>query len=309
MDFVPSESGPDSLPQQPRNGIPLHARRSMEDELRPLPSGWVREFDPETLHQFFVDTLSNPPRAIWHHPYDDEVYLNSLPNDEREQIHRTSSGLSRRPSAADIAAEDTDMEADWELESSAPGGEPPNPSHDTHARPLGFARGLGRKLKNQLTGTTHEERAAERIRRAVVEHELYRQHRLLRNAMKQAMHTGRPVAIGRDENRVHLFLEPPGHTFPGVIDVKPLTPYLSEVFYDKEGPRPGPHGRYLRPEGEMYGMGYGGYGCGKWAGGRWEKPAKPYDRKVGCGFGGGFGFPLAMPLAGGMVLGGTAGMV
>ncbi|KAL2269231.1 hypothetical protein VTJ83DRAFT_4077 [Remersonia thermophila] len=305
--------GPNSLPQEPRNGIPLHARRSMEDEMRPLPTGWVREFDPETQHQFFVDTLSTPPRSVWHHPYDDDMYLSSLPANEREEIRRMHSGLARRPSAADIAAEDTDSDADSDAdEAPGPDGIPapqrrPNPQQSQEHNVSAIARGLGRKLKDRLTGTTHEQRSAERIRRAAAERELYRQHCILRRAMLEAMRTAKPVSIGRDANRVHLFLEPPGHTFPGVVDVKRLGPYLSEVVYDVDGPRPGPHGRYLRPEAEMYGMGYGGYGCGRWAGGRWDRPALPYNRRLGPGFGGGFGFPMIMPLAGGLMLGGMLG--
>ena len=33
------EGGPDALPTQVHNGIPLPARRNMEDELRPIPHG------------------------------------------------------------------------------------------------------------------------------------------------------------------------------------------------------------------------------------------------------------------------------
>lgn len=283
--------GPDTLPAQVRNGIPLHARRSMEDELRPLPHGWVREFDPETQHQFFVDTMASPPRSIWHHPYDDDIYLNSLPPTERERVRTTHSSFHRRPSAADIAAEHTDDESD---------SEHPNGKKEK--------RSLGRKLKDHLTGTTHEERAAERERRAAAEREMYRQHRILRHAMFEAMRTGRPQLIGRDENRVHVYLEPPGHTFPGVTGVRRLSPYLTEVRYDgSDGRRPGPSGRYLRPEGDMYGYGYGGYGCGKYAGGRWDRPVDPYNRFAGRGFGGGMGIPLMMPLMGGMMLGGLMG--
>ena len=290
--YEQATTGPDSLPQHPRNGIPLHARRSMEDELRPLPRGWVREFDPETQHQFFVDTMSSPPRSIWHHPYDDETYLASLPDSERESIRKTYSSLDpskRRPSQADIAAESTDGESDTE-----------------HGKDH---RSLGRKLKDRITGTTHEERAAERERRAAAEHEMYRQHRILRRAMLEAMRTGRPQLLGRDENTMQkVFLEPPGHTFPGVMGVRRISPYMSEVVYDEEdGRRAGPPGRYLRPEGGMYGEGYGGYGCGKFAGGRWDRPMEGYGRPMGMGYGGGLGFPLMAPLLGGMMLGGLAG--
>ncbi|KAK4113390.1 hypothetical protein N656DRAFT_797266 [Canariomyces notabilis] len=285
------------LPQQARNGIPLRARRSMEDELRPLPPGWVREFDPETQHQFFVDTKTSPPRSIWHHPYDDETFLNSLPPTEREQIRASQSGLfQRRPSAADLVAEQTDED----------GSDSDTHTH-THAHTHRTIK-LGRKLKDHLTGTTHEERVAERTRRAHAERELYRQHCVVRRAMIDGMRTGRPQLLGRDENRVHMYLEPPGHTFPGVAGVSRISPYLLEIRYnDADGRRPGPPGRYFRPEGDMYGLGYGAYGCGRFAGGRWDRPQGEYRRLDGRGFGGGLGMPLMAPLLGGMMLGGLAG--
>ncbi|KAK4121197.1 hypothetical protein N657DRAFT_623385 [Parathielavia appendiculata] len=310
-DYPPSyeqavKGGPDALPHEQRNGIPLRARRSMEDELRPLPQGWVREYDPETQHQFFVDTMASPPRSIWHHPYDDDVYLASLPPQEHETILSNYSASHRRPSCADIVAEDTD-DVDSDAES-------------THSNKSKGDRikSLGRRLKDHLTGTTHEQRAADRARRAEAERELYRQHRVMRQAMLEAMRTGRPQPLGRDENGTQLFLEPPGHTFPGVARVRRLSPYLSEVVYESDdgsadgrssSSRPGPPGRYLRPEGDMYGMGYGAYGCGRFAGGRWDRPGDPYRRVEGRGYGGGLGFPLMMPLVGGMMLGGMMGSV
>src|SRR6202044_1900790 len=50
--------------------IPPQSRRSMEDEGRPLPYGWIRQLDAKTHHQFFVDTNVEPPPSIWHHPHD-----------------------------------------------------------------------------------------------------------------------------------------------------------------------------------------------------------------------------------------------
>ncbi|KAL2148075.1 hypothetical protein VTH82DRAFT_2474 [Thermothelomyces myriococcoides] len=353
--------GPRRLPRQMRNGIPLRARRSMEDELRPLPNGWVREFDPETRHQFFVDTLASPPRSIWHHPYDDDVYLDSLPPDERERI-RATHHRRRRPSAADIVAEETDGDDDDDDDDDGEAGyhsstssTSPHSSEDDddeeeeeeeeketkkptqHERWRKRRHSLGRKLKDRLTGTTHEQRVAERAQRAAAERELYRQHRMVRQAMMDAMRTGRPQPLGvaRDNNHhddraagpwlwltspssssaahslppasPRLYLEPPGRTFPGVIAVRRLSPYLCEVIYDHER-RPGPPGRYLRPEADMYGVGYGGYGCGGHGGGRWDRPQVAYRRPLGTGFGGGLGMPLMMPsLLGGMMLGGMMG--
>lgn len=90
-----------------RNGITPQARRSMEDEQRPLPQGWIRQYDTEQHHQFFVDTSATPPRSIWHHPYDDEEYLSSLSSSERAHINR----LQKSVSLKDIEAESSDDEA------------------------------------------------------------------------------------------------------------------------------------------------------------------------------------------------------
>ncbi|KAK4167909.1 hypothetical protein QBC43DRAFT_285222 [Cladorrhinum sp. PSN259] len=271
--------------QTPRNGIPLQARRSMEDELRPVPTGWVREFDPQSQHQFFVDTNSSPPRAIWHHPYDDEEYLASLSPDDRALV-------TQHHQHAAAAAESTD-EFDTSASSSASSS-----SSSKKKRTVALAR----KIKDALTGKSHSERAT-------TEKEMYRQHRILRRGMADAMVSGRPQFLGKDENRTHMFLEPPGHTFPNVREVKRLSPYLCEVVYDdSQRGTSRPAGRYLRPEGEMYGYGYGGYGCGKFAGGRWEKPAGECKRREGWGFGGGIGWPLAMPVLGGIAMGGLSGI-
>ena len=268
-----------------RNGIPLHARRSMEDELRPLPPGWVRTYDPQTDHQFFVDTTRDPPRSIWTHPYDDDEYLSSLPPSDRERV-RHNSAHHARPSTPDMAMHDT---TDEERE---------HPPADKGKRRL------GRKLKDTLTGTTHEQRAQARAERERREREAYEQHQLFRNGMVQAARTGMPQFIGRDKNGVNVYLEPAGRGFPGVTAVRRLGPYLEEVEY-RESVRPGPEGRYVRPAGDMYGM-QGGYGLGR-PGMVYARPGMMYARPRGYGYGGGMGMPLAMPLLGGLMLGGMAG--
>ncbi|KAK4185606.1 hypothetical protein QBC35DRAFT_389118 [Podospora australis] len=289
-----------TLSPTPRNGIPVQARRSMEDELRPLPRGWTREFDPVSQHQFFVDTNSPAPhRSIWTHPYDDDVFLSSLPLEERLQIEENYSGrYDRGPSAEDIAAETTDDDDDdSDTTTLCPSSSPKKRS------------GFGQKLKDKITGKSRSQRIQERAERCAAEKEMYRQHRILRKGMTDAMISGRPQLLGRDSDRKHVFLEPPGHTYPYVTKVQKVSPYLSEVFYDdSQRPTARPAGRYMRPEGEMYGCGYGGYGCGKFAGGRWDKPADKYERKKGSGFGGGLGFPLMMPMLGGLALGGMMGV-
>ncbi|CCC14445.1 unnamed protein product [Sordaria macrospora k-hell] len=308
-------------------GIPTPTRLSMEDELRPLPEGWVRTYDPETNHQFFVDTKADPFRSIWHHPYDDDQFLNSLPPAERDRIEQlkrqqhhdpvhshSRPGSSSRASASGSRAhspqpprsparDPTLQEVAAHLQRTGGRTRPQVHGHDHHASD-DEQKTFGRKLKDKLTGTTHNERVEARAAREKAEREALQQHLLLRRAMQKAMETSRPQLLGKDDNGVDLYLEPPGHMFPGVAGVKPLTPWLSEVYYERDrtngGVRqPGPPGRYLRPEGSMYGFGYGGYDCGPMGGGRYARPVGPYQRPMRpVGYGGGLGLPLMAPMLG-----------
>ncbi|CCM05179.1 uncharacterized protein FIBRA_07388 [Fibroporia radiculosa] len=45
-----------------------------------LPDGWSQEFDQRTQHPFWVDTRAQPPRSIWVHPFEDEVFLREHPD-------------------------------------------------------------------------------------------------------------------------------------------------------------------------------------------------------------------------------------
>ncbi|KAL8639137.1 MAG: hypothetical protein Q9228_003797, partial [Teloschistes exilis] len=204
---------PPSSGQQPyrvRNGIPPEYRRSMEDEGRPLPAGWVRQYDTERHHQFFVDTNKDPPRSIWHHPYDDDQYMNTLSPDERQKIKNSL----RVPNPSDIAAESSDED-----------GDPHHPSPTSHSIPSTAnpatssstqkpqapppKQSFGRKMKDKLTQTTHEQREEQRRHRAIAEQQAYDRHRQLRQAMVTAMNTGQPQYIGKDRDGRDLYIEPP----------------------------------------------------------------------------------------------------
>merc|ERR1712093_875596 len=174
-----------------RNGIPPHDRRSVEDEFRDLPQGWTRQYDEQSHHQFFVDTRANPPRSIWHHPYDDEQYLSSLTPDERSRIQ----SLHRVPTPADIQAESS---GDDEHGSSS---HPPLPARDNSEK-LSGAHKLGRKMKDKLTSSSHEEREAQRRKRAQEEQEAYQRHLHIRRQMSKAMETGEPQLLGKDRNGI-----------------------------------------------------------------------------------------------------------
>ncbi|KAH9224208.1 hypothetical protein DL95DRAFT_400735 [Leptodontidium sp. 2 PMI_412] len=251
-----------------RNGIPPHDRRSMEDEFRSLPHGWTRQYDEQSHHQFFVDTLATPPRSIWHHPYDDEEYLSSVTPEERSRIQ----SLHRVPTHADIQAESS---GDDEHEASSSSHPPPPPRGNTEK--LSGAHKFGRKMKDKLTSSTHEEREAQRRQRAEEEQQAYERHLHIRRQMSKAMETGQPQLLGKDRNGKDVYIEPP-----------------------------------QMPTG--YGYGGGGYGYNPYNQGpygpygnqgvRYMRPAYPYGRPYGGGYGGGYGLPLVGGLVGGAVLGG-----
>ncbi|KAM3075368.1 hypothetical protein ACMFMF_006043 [Clarireedia jacksonii] len=270
--MAPSDAPPPYSEQAPpthktRNGIPPQSRRSMEDEARPLPPGWIRQYDNEEHHQFFVDTTSFPPRSIWQHPYDDPQYLSSLSPQERARIQ----GLHRVPSQADIEAESTDEEGAAHIQ--PPRGAPPSQGTSATAAaaaaeetPTGLHK-LGRKMKDKLTHSTHQEREQRRRQREQDEIAAYRRHQAIRAAMVKAVQTGEPQLIGKDRSGRDVYIEPP---FGG-------------------------RGTYGNGA-----VGYNPYMQGPYS---YARPGEPYMRPYGGGYGGGLGMPLLGGLMGGAVLG------
>ncbi|KAI9654646.1 MAG: hypothetical protein M1821_005853 [Bathelium mastoideum] len=285
-----SQPGPSNAAT--RNGIPPHIRRSMEDEARPLPEGWVRQFDDKSHHQFFVDTKADPPRAIWQHPYDDEQYLSTLPSEERERVEGVH-GLLKVPTDADMAAESSDDDHDHDHDhnhdrdhgkSASSGQKSKQTPSELPPRPAGQEKkSFGRRLKDKVTNTTHEQREAERQRRAEAEARAYEAHQAFRRAMLEAQRTGQPQFVGKSRDGKDVYIEPP-HGPPGY------------------GYAPGAYGRgaYGGP-----GQAYNPYAQGPYANpdARFIRPADPYDRPYGYGYGGGLGLPLFGGLAGGLLLG------
>lgn len=248
----------------------------MEDEMRPLPKGWVRSYDPQQNHQFFVNTTKDPPTSIWHHPYDDEDYLKTLSSEERERIEQESIG-KKHPSIPDIMAEDTDNEDDDHhhdphgMPSKYPSELPPR--DNGNGQPKGISK-WGRKMKDKVTNSTHEQREVERKRRAEEERKAYEQHMVVRKAMSEAMRTGNPVKVGKDKDGKDVFVEPPRQQ------------------------------SYTSPYGNA------GYGYSPYSGG-YGSPYGGYRRPMGMGYGGGMGMPLMLGagggLMGGMMLGDMMG--
>ncbi|KAI0016215.1 hypothetical protein F4780DRAFT_703092 [Xylariomycetidae sp. FL0641] len=315
-----------TLSRRERNGIPPEARRSMEDERRPLPPGWVRSYDPShNGHQFFVDTRCDPPRSIWHHPLDDETYLASLPPVERAHAE----GMRRHTSWDDVEAESTDEEDEdheeekeehhkgWgglmrkrkdsgydaqAAEASGSGSQHVGGGNNNKADPAPPRR-LGRRIKDAVTGTTHAQREAQRAERARRERDMYQQHQVFRQGLHAAMRTGQPQLLGEDDNGRHVYLQAPGVRYPGVTNTTRLSPRAVEVYYRPGGgPRPNDqNARFVAPEDNWGSAGWSGGGYP----GTYGRPYAPYARPYGMGYGGGMGLPLmAAPLFGGMMLGG-----
>jgi hypothetical protein len=281
------------------DGIPASARRSMEDENRPLPSGWVRQFDTKEHHQFFVDTNHDPPRSIWHHPYDDEDYLKTLTSEQREQIEaeEMKRGLPQY-------GEDDGHGNAGEGSSAHPDLPPRPPGSRPQSHQYGLASGqqngqgkktFGRKLKDKVTNSTHEERVAQRAREAEEERKYYEAHQRFRLALAKAQRTGEPQLLGKDKDGKNVYIEPP------------QLPYGSGFGGGGRGYGGGPGGY----PGAGYQMGNGGYGVNPYQSGiygnpnaRYIRPMQPYGRPYGGGYGGGYGLPIAGGLLGGALLGG-----
>lgn len=260
------------------NGIPSQYRRSMEDEHRPLPDGWVRQWDDKEQHQFFVDTKANPPRSTWVHPYDDETYLRSLSSADRENLQEQERlrrelqddefTVHEKGSSHPISAQNTGSSFPTEL--------PPRDSHGSTSTKHGKV-GFGEKLKEKVTGQTKEERAKAKAVREQQEREYYEAHQKFRQAMQQAQVTGKPVLFAKDAQGRDVYVEPPSQYGGGYGGGYGQNAYGYNPY--QSGPYASPNARFIRPP-NAYGRPYGG------------------------GYGGGYGLPLAGGLMGGMLLGG-----
>ncbi|KAJ9618051.1 hypothetical protein H2204_013200 [Knufia peltigerae] len=256
---------------QSKNGIPASDRRSMEDLQRPLPEGWVRSYDPKENHQFFVNTKEDPPKSYWEHPLDNPDVVKSLSSEERERLQDEENQMRRRAAHTPEPPDDKDHHAFPEL--------PPRPNNSRHqSQQQGAAtkKSFGEKLKDKVTGTTHDERVKNRAQREQEEREYYEAHMRLRQAMQRAEMTGQPQFFAKDRDGRDIYIEPsnPGYGYGGGYGNRGygVNPYSS-------GPYANPNARFIRP-GYPYGRPYGGY------------------------YGGGAGLPIAGGLLGGLLLGG-----
>lgn len=252
--------------------------------MRPLPEGWVRTYDPSSDHQFFVNTKVDPPRSIWHHPYDDEEYLSTLPAAEREHIEQDSMNRGKHhPSKEDMIGAHSDEDEDERQASSSYAANAELPPREGKGK---GKQSFGRKLKDKVTGMTHEQRVEERRKRAEAEQKAYQQHLAARRAMQRAMETGQPQLLGKDRDGKDVYIEPPA----------PVQPYGGGMYGGFGGRLGG--GMY---ENSYRHNPYGGDGIYTTPNARYIRPQGPYGRPYGSGYGGGYGLPIAAGLGGGLL--------
>jgi hypothetical protein len=105
---------------------------------------------------------------------------------------------------------------------------------------------LGRKLKDRMTHTTHEEREMTRRLRAAERERVLRWEHKIRRTMSKAMDSGQPQYLHTDGDGMDVYVEPPDRaaaasassskTTTRDIDTNPLSPYHD------------PNARFVKPK-------------------------------------------------------------
>ncbi|KAL8277981.1 hypothetical protein RQP46_009613 [Phenoliferia psychrophenolica] len=185
--------------------IPNDERASMEEEYRELPEGWVRQYSQN--HAFYVDTAANPPRSIWTHPYDDIEYLRSLPESSEVRQHYIAEfheAQKQEKGNTKVSEDRKGSDPRLYAPSASSGGNAAAGSSSAGASDeKKDDRSMGRKIKDKMTGTNHDQRV--RARREQKEQELkqYQQFVMRREQLIQAQ-----------RNNPHNYA-PPMQGYPG----------------------------------------------------------------------------------------------
>ncbi|KAG8899393.1 hypothetical protein FRC00_001486 [Tulasnella sp. 408] len=82
----------------PFNDVKAAPGSMPEQDNRPLPEGWTRQWDPNYKRYFFIDTKANPPRSTWDYPVNDvqPFKTHGLPADSDSESARSSSSASSK---------------------------------------------------------------------------------------------------------------------------------------------------------------------------------------------------------------------
>ncbi|KAJ7149059.1 hypothetical protein C8R43DRAFT_1007990 [Mycena crocata] len=105
-----------------------------------LPPGWVKQYDPASKRDFYVDTAI--ARSTWSHPYKDEQYLREQKQREKQNIRRHSSASQGIASPVIVApkrqqcADGEPARKKMKLVSSSPDTSHHSSSHDDITREL-----------------------------------------------------------------------------------------------------------------------------------------------------------------------------
>ncbi|KAF2093376.1 hypothetical protein NA57DRAFT_69152 [Rhizodiscina lignyota] len=254
MDAPPSYTNATS-PGRSTLGVPApDVRRSMEDEQRPLPAGWVRSFDPETKHQFFVDTTCKPPRSIWHHPFDDEEYMSSLAPKRRsghgsappEKSHDMSRDMKSHH-AYDDSSDDEELYSNSRGMGPVPADLPQRPASNNS----NGVKQFGKKFKNNLKANFGGYSSTTEMEMAEQERDAYAQHVASRQAMSRAVETGEPQYMRHDQGGRAVYMEPPttvrGNFYPP--NAVGYSPYDAGVYARPDPAFLRPRYAYARPIG------------------------------------------------------------
>ncbi|KAF8284628.1 hypothetical protein DL93DRAFT_2092300 [Clavulina sp. PMI_390] len=191
-------------------------------ERRDLPAGWIKEHDPQSDRDYYVDTLAEPPRSIWVHPLDDPDFVRTHRGDDASDLDESVDTHSQRPPSpygGDSKGSDypEDKKArrndDDHLQVPSTAGAGSSKGHSrTDSAASGSStsaakkRGFFGKLKDKALGTKEEREAArkERERRRKEEERLYYERR---DAMMAARQQQMEVQRAAYEERQRRYAE------------------------------------------------------------------------------------------------------
>ncbi|EIN14081.1 hypothetical protein PUNSTDRAFT_140459 [Punctularia strigosozonata HHB-11173 SS5] len=240
----------------------------------PPPYGWTKEYDPASQHDFWVDTTSSPPRSIWTHPYEDEIFLSQHPEIRerfKNELSPSAGPDSRRHS---FHGESSTVRPPAKRNSASHPGTPVNTRSST-------PRGIFGRMKDKAIGTK-EEREERKLRERELERQQMTQREQALQQLRQQYMQQRQQYQSQDGNRY-------GRTSGLAYGPPPGNPY-SNPYYGRN--RSGLSGGNLALPllggmagglllGDMLdgGFGGGGFGGGGFGGGGFDG-----------GWGGGGGF-------------------
>jgi hypothetical protein len=169
--------------------------------------------------------------------------------------HLSSEERERLQAEEDKMKKHADHSADHSEEEHYP---PELPARPTGSKePTAQKKSFGEKLKDKVTGSTHDERVKSRAQRAEEEREYYEAHIKLRQAMQRPQITGQPQFFARDRDGKNIYIEPPGGPGYGYGGYGPQG-YGVNPYSASSGAYADPNARFIRPS-NPYNRPYGGY--------------------------------------------------